>query len=73
MFDKIPFLGHIITNGGIDVDVAKVKYILQWTIPQSVTEIQSFFGSRQILSMLYWSIFQNSVAYDLTIREGEGI
>jgi hypothetical protein len=39
MFDKIPFLGHIITNGGIDVDAAKVKDILQWTIPQPVTKI----------------------------------
>jgi hypothetical protein len=43
-FDKVPFLGHIISNGGISVDPAKVKEIVVWSIPTTVTEIQSFLG-----------------------------
>jgi hypothetical protein len=42
--DKVPFFGHIISNGGIAVDPAKVKEIMEWTIPTTVTEIRSFLG-----------------------------
>jgi hypothetical protein len=38
----VPFLGHIISNGGISVDPAKVKEIVVWSIPTIVTEIRSF-------------------------------
>jgi hypothetical protein len=40
----VPFLGHIISNGGILVDPAKVKEIMAWSIPTTVTEVQSFLG-----------------------------
>jgi hypothetical protein len=42
--DKVPFLGHIISNGGIAVDPAKVKEIMEWRVPTTVTEIWSFLG-----------------------------
>jgi ribonuclease HI len=42
--DKVPFLGHIISNGGILMDPAKVREIVAWKIPSTVTEIQSFLG-----------------------------
>jgi hypothetical protein len=42
--DEVSFLGHIISNGGITVDPAKVKGIVVWSIPTTVTEIQSFLG-----------------------------
>jgi hypothetical protein len=42
--DEVPFLGHIISNGGISVDPAKVKEIMAWSIPTTVSEIQSFLG-----------------------------
>jgi hypothetical protein len=42
--DEVPFLGHIISNGGISVDPAKVKEIVEWSIPSIVTEIRSFLG-----------------------------
>jgi hypothetical protein len=41
---EVPFLGHIISNGGIPVDPAKVKEIVAWSIPTTVTEIRSFLG-----------------------------
>jgi hypothetical protein len=40
----VPFLGHIISNGGITVDPAKVKGVVAWSIPTTVTEIRSFVG-----------------------------
>jgi hypothetical protein len=42
--DKVPFLGHIISNGGISVNPAKVKEIMAWSVPITVTEIWSFLG-----------------------------
>jgi hypothetical protein len=42
--DKVSFLGHIISNGGILVDPAKVKKIVVWSIPTTIMEIQSFLG-----------------------------
>jgi hypothetical protein len=36
--DKVPFLGHIISNGGISVDPAKLREIVAWSIPSTVTE-----------------------------------
>jgi hypothetical protein len=42
--DEVPFHGHIISNGGISVDPAKVKEIMAWSIPSIVTEVQSFLG-----------------------------
>jgi hypothetical protein len=41
---EVPFLGHIISNGGLSVDPAKVKEIMEWRVPTTVTEIQSFLG-----------------------------
>jgi hypothetical protein len=41
--DKVPFLEHIISNGGISMDPAKVKEIVAWSIPTTATEVRSFF------------------------------
>jgi hypothetical protein len=38
----VSFLGHIIYNGGISVDPVKVRDIMAWKIPSTVTEIRSF-------------------------------
>jgi hypothetical protein len=40
--DEVSFLWHIISNGGISVDPAKVKEIVAWSIPTTVTEVRSF-------------------------------
>jgi hypothetical protein len=42
--DEVHFLGHIISNGGISVDPAKVKEIVAWSIPTTATEVRSFLG-----------------------------
>jgi hypothetical protein len=42
--DEVPFLGHIISKGGISVDPVKVTEIVGWKIPKTVTEVRSFLG-----------------------------
>ena len=37
-------LGHVISANGIQVDPTKVKAILSWERPKSVTDIMSFLG-----------------------------
>jgi hypothetical protein len=42
--DEVPFLGHVISKGGIAVDPGKVKDVLDWVVPQTVKELRSFLG-----------------------------
>jgi hypothetical protein len=42
--NEVSFLGHVITGGGIAVDPGKVKDVLKWEPPTTVSEIRSFLG-----------------------------
>ncbi|XP_037474324.1 uncharacterized protein LOC119350746 [Triticum dicoccoides] len=42
--NKVPFLGHIISEEGISVDPAKVQAVAEWQRPSTVTDIRSFLG-----------------------------
>jgi hypothetical protein len=41
---EVSFLGHVITRGGIAVDAGKVRDVLNWELPTTVSEIRSFLG-----------------------------
>jgi hypothetical protein len=41
---KVAFLGHVISVGGVSVDLGKVKDVLNWMPPTTATEIRSFLG-----------------------------
>jgi hypothetical protein len=41
---EVPFLGHVVSPEGIAVDPNKVKEVLDWKPPMSVSEVQSFLG-----------------------------
>jgi hypothetical protein len=41
-FKQVVFLGHIISKGGISVDLGKVQDVLSWKVPTSVGDIRSF-------------------------------
>jgi hypothetical protein len=41
---RIPYLGHLISAQGIEMDPAKVKVIVDWPKPECVRDIQSFLG-----------------------------
>jgi hypothetical protein len=39
---QVAFLGHVISTGGVSVDLGKVKDVLDWKPPTDVSEICSF-------------------------------
>jgi hypothetical protein len=41
---EVPFLGHVLSDGGIMVDPTKVQEVLDWKAPISVHEVRSFLG-----------------------------
>ena len=41
---EVSFLGHIISEEGIQVDLKKVKVIIEWKPSRNVTEVRSFLG-----------------------------
>lgn len=42
--DRVEYLGHVISKDGVAMDPAKIKSILGWPSPQSVTDVRSFLG-----------------------------
>jgi hypothetical protein len=41
---EVPFLGHVVSPEGITVDPDKVKEVLEWKPPTTVSEVRSFLG-----------------------------
>ena len=41
---EVSFLGHVVSERGVEVDQKKVEAITQWPTPTSVSEIRSFLG-----------------------------
>ena len=41
---EVDFLGHVMTAAGVAVDPSKVKAVLHWEQPKTVTQIRSFLG-----------------------------
>jgi hypothetical protein len=39
---EVPFLGHVVSPEGIVVDPSKVKEVLEWKSPMTVSKVQSF-------------------------------
>jgi hypothetical protein len=42
--NEVPFLGHMISLEGIVVDPSKLRDVLDWKLPTSVHQVQSFLG-----------------------------
>jgi hypothetical protein len=41
---EVPFLGHVISEEGIAIDLSKVQEVLEWKALRSVMQIHSFLG-----------------------------
>ena len=44
MTSAIMFLGLVVSAKGLEVDLGKVKVILEWPVPSTLQELQSFHG-----------------------------
>lgn len=53
---ELPFLGHVITGGGIMVDPSKVQDVLNWNTLKNVSKIQSFLRFVQGFSKIVKSL-----------------
>ncbi|WVZ76307.1 hypothetical protein U9M48_024293 [Paspalum notatum var. saurae] len=42
--DQVPFLGHIVSKGGIMVDPSKISSVMDWKVPEVVREVRGFLG-----------------------------
>ncbi|WVZ52192.1 hypothetical protein U9M48_003276 [Paspalum notatum var. saurae] len=42
--DQVPFLGHIVSKGGIMVDPSKISSFMDWKVPEAVKEVRGFLG-----------------------------
>ena len=41
---KITYLGHVVSEKGIEVDPKKTEVVRKWPIPKTVTDVRSFLG-----------------------------
>lgn len=41
---EVKLLSHVVSGEGVAVDPSKVKVVLKWERPKSVTEVRSFLG-----------------------------
>ena len=48
--DKIAYLGHIVSEKGIEADPKKIEAIQKWPEPKTVTQVRSFLG----FTNYYW-------------------
>ena len=42
--DKVPFLGHIVSENGVETDPSKIDKIRNWPTPTNADELRSFLG-----------------------------
>ena len=42
--NEVAFLGHVITKEGVAVDPTKIRAVIEWEAPKSITEVRSFLG-----------------------------
>lgn len=41
---QVKYLGHVISQGKVEVDDEKVAAVRDWPVPRSQTEVRSFLG-----------------------------
>jgi hypothetical protein len=64
------FLGHVISQRGIEADPSKVDKILDWPVPKNLKEVQQFLGLVKYLNAFLPRLaLQSSILSRLTTKE----
>ena len=42
--EEVEYLGHIISKNGVKVDPNKIKAIIEWPRPKSISKLRGFLG-----------------------------
>lgn len=50
--NQVFFLGYVVSNKGLAVDVTKIETVRSWLVPRTVTEVCSFHGLASFCSTL---------------------
>src|SRR6266540_3347755 len=56
---EVVFLGHVLNKDGVAVDPSKVKEVLGWVQPKTVSEIRSFLGLAGYYRRFHRELFQD--------------
>jgi hypothetical protein len=68
--NKIQYLGHVISEEGIAVDVDKIRAIMEWSIAKDVVDIQSFMGIIEYYHRFIEGF--SKIAYPITSLQKKG-
>jgi hypothetical protein len=52
--NKVQYLGYIVDEHGVHVDLAKIQVIYDWPYPTTLTELRSFLG---LANFYRWFVF----------------
>jgi hypothetical protein len=52
--NKIQYLGYIVDEHGVHVDLANIQFIFEWPTPITLTELQSFLGLATYTKGSFW-------------------
>lgn len=71
---EINFLGHIISQRGIEADTSKTNRITNWPVPQSATQVRQFLGLVRYISSFLPNVAEHTaILSELTHKEHDKV
>ena len=67
---ELDFLGHHISERGIEADSSKIDRVLQWPVPKSATDVRAFLGLVQHIAIFLSKLADHTIVLTpLTTKE----
>ena len=68
---EVKFLGHVVSEQGVDVDPAKIEVVMKWETPKNVTEVLSFLGLASCYRRFVEGFIKLAMAMTRLTKKGE--